>query len=244
MSWAKLTKFAKLLREPRYRTAMAQHRVAAAVEHVDAVRFVAPATLLDIGANKGQFSTVVRTLMPNAQIHGFEPLPDDGDRYAALFQGDSRTTLHRFALGENSRTAQFHVTDRADSSSLLKPGEGQKSAFGVSASRIIEVQVRPLNEVLQLTNLAHPLLVKIDVQGAELEVLRGIGDFSQIDAIYVELSFVELYEGQPLFEDVRSYLDERGFALRGVFNQAFTDQFGPTQADCLFVRRPAQGAGS
>ena len=242
MSWAKLNKLTKLVREPNYLSALAKHRVAAAIEHVDAVNFVAPATLLDIGANKGQFSTLVRTNAPGAVIHAFEPLPAGADRYAALFAGDSRTTLHRVALGENSRTAVFHVTDRADSSSLLKPGEGQKSAFGVSTSSTIEVQVKPLDQVLKLDDLPHPVMVKIDVQGAELEVLRGMGDLSQVDAIYVELSFVELYEGQPLFEDVQKYLDERGFELRGVFNQAFTANFGPTQADCLFVQRKAQGA--
>lgn len=243
MSWTKLSKFAKLVGEPSYRSAMTKHRVAAAIEHVDAVKFVAPATLLDIGANKGQFSTVVRTCAPNAVIHAFEPLPAGADRYAALFAGDARTTLHRVALGESSRSAVFHVTDREDSSSLFKPGAGQKLAFGVSATSTIEVQVKPLDDVLKLDDLPHPVLVKIDVQGAELEVLRGIGDLTKIDAIYVELSFVELYEGQPLFEDVRRYLCDRGFELRGVFNQALTAAFGPTQADCLFVQQQAMGDG-
>lgn len=237
MSWAKLSKLSKLVREPNYFSAMTKHRVAAAIEHVDAVEFVAAATLLDIGANKGQFSTVVRTCSPGAVIHAFEPLPAGADRYEALFAGDARTTLHRVALGENSRTAVFHVTDREDSSSLLKPGAGQKAAFGVSETRTIEVQVKPLDAVLNIAELPHPILAKIDVQGAELEVLRGMGQIEAIDAIYVELSFVELYEGQPLFADVRDYLEARGFELRGVFNQAFTPNFGPTQADCLFVQR-------
>lgn len=239
MSWAKLIKLSKLVRKPGYVFALAKHGVAAAIEHVDAVSFVAPAALLDIGANKGQFSTLVRNIAPSAIIHAFEPLPAGADRYAALFAGDKRTTLHRVALGENSRTAVFHVTDRADSSSLLKPGEGQKFAFGVSTSSTIQVEVKPLDAVLKLVDLPRPVMVKIDVQGAELEVLRGIGDLSNIDAIYVELSFVELYQGQPLLEDVQRYLDERGFELRGVFNQAFTDIFGPTQADCLFIQRKA-----
>lgn len=237
MSWTKLWKLSKLARRSNYLSAMIKHRVAAAIEHVDAVKFIAPATLLDIGANKGQFSTVVRTCSPGAIIHAFEPLPAGADRFEALFAGDHLTTLHRVALGEDSRTAVFHVTDREDSSSLLKPGKGQEDAFGVSRTRTIDVQVRPLESVVNLEWFPHPILAKIDVQGAELEVLLGIRQLKQIDAIYVELSFVELYEGQPLFEDVQKYLDECGFELRGVFNQAFTENFGPTQADCLFVQR-------
>jgi hypothetical protein len=100
----------------------------------------------------------------------------------------------------------------------------------------IEVQVRPLEKVIDLEGLPHPVMLKIDVQGAELDVLRGISGFDYVDFIYVELSFVELYDGQALFEDVRSYLVERGFKLRGVFNQVYTEQYGPTQADCLFAR--------
>ena len=81
-----------------------------------------------------------------------------------------------------------------------------------------------------------PVMLKIDVQGAELAVLRGIANLDRIDFVYVELSFVELYEGQPLYADVQRELTARGFALRGAFNQAFTDHFGPTQLDCLFAR--------
>ena len=101
----------------------------------------------------------------------------------------------------------------------------------------IEVQVTRLGDAIDLAGLPRPILLKIDVQGAELKVLEGIDNWDLLDFIYVELSFVELYDRQALFEDVRAFLVGRGFALRGVFNQAFTDAFGPTQADCLFVRQ-------
>jgi len=232
----KLVKLAGLLRNSRFRSALLRHRVAAATEHLDAIRFCAPATLLDVGANKGQFSTAVRMLFPKAIIAAFEPLPSAAERFAALFLGDARVTLNRIAIGAVETDAIFYVTDREDSSSLLPPGAGQKAAFGVAAVDHIDVQVRPLDNAINLEGLLHPVMLKIDVQGAELDVLRGISEFDHIDFVYVELSFVELYEGQALFEDVRSYLVARGFKLRGVFNQVYTEKFGPTQADCLFAR--------
>ncbi|WP_423142834.1 FkbM family methyltransferase [Parablastomonas sp. CN1-191] len=232
----KLFKLAGLARKPAFRTALARHRVAAAIEHLDAIAWCGARTLVDVGANKGQFSLAWRGLTPAGRIHAFEPLPSAAARFEAVFAGDDTVTLHRCAIGAERTQATFFVTDREDSSSLLEPGAGQKEAFAVSAKSRIEVPVRPLEDEVDLAALAHPVLLKIDVQGGELAVLGGIGALDAIDFIYVELSFVELYLGQPLFEDVRAFLAARGFVLRGVFNQAFTEAFGPTQADCLFVR--------
>jgi FkbM family methyltransferase len=232
----KVLKLAQLMKKPFFARTVLKHRVAATIEHLEAISFCAPVTLIDIGANKGQFSTAVRGLRPEAVIHAFEPLPAAADRYAAVFRGDSLTHLHRFAIGAESGTSTFFVADREDSSSLLRPGSGQHEAYGVSAKEQIKVEVRPLGSVIDLAALPSPVLLKIDVQGTELDVLKGIESLEPFNFIYVELSFVVLYEGQCLFEDVRAHLAGRGFSLRGVFNQSVTLAFGPTQADCLFVR--------
>lgn len=233
---SRLSKLRTILGCAAYRHTLLRHRVAATTEHLDAIRFCAPAALLDVGANKGQFSTAVRGLFPSARIDAFEPLPAAADTYARVFAGDDRTRLHRSAIGAKAGRAVFHVADREDSSSLLPVGEGQRAAFGVGEARQIEVEVAPLGDLVDVAALPHPIMLKIDVQGAELQVLEGIVALAAIDSVYVELSFVELYEGQALFEDVRAFLTAHGFSLRGVFNQAFTEAFGPTQADCLFTR--------
>lgn len=233
---AKLVKFAKLMKRSFYISTALNHRVAAAVEHLEVISFCVPATIIDVGANKGQFSVAVRGLTPNAVIHAFEPLPMAADRFAAVFSRDPLVYLHRLALGASSFTSTFFITDRQDSSSLLMPGSGQQVAYGISAKEQIKVEVKPLGSVVDLSALPSPVLLKIDVQGTELDVLRGIESLDAFNFIYVELSFVVLYEGQSLFEEVRAHLAGRGFSLRGVFNQSVTTAFGPTQADCLFVR--------
>jgi FkbM family methyltransferase len=220
-----------------FSSAVLRHGIAAAVEHLDAIALTNAATLIDIGANKGQFSLAFRVVRPNATIIGFEPLPQAADKYEQLFSNDNHVTLHRVALAEAESTAQFHVTDREDSSSLLKPGAGQSKAFGVSEAVAIQVAVERIDTRIDITALKHPILMKIDVQGAELRALQGCTWLEQIDFIYVELSFVELYEGQPLFSDVATYLMAKGFTLAGAFNQVTTAAFGPTQVDFLFRRQ-------
>lgn len=226
----------RLASRTSFARAMVRHRVGAAIEHLPVIRHCAPATLIDVGANKGQFSLATRALRPEACIIAFEPLGEAADVFEALFAGDARTKLHRVAIGDVETTAEFHVTDRRDSSSLLKPGRGQSAAFGVEDELTIEVPVRRLGSCISLPELTHPILMKIDVQGAELAVLRGCDDLEAVDFIYAELSYVELYEGQPLFDEVTAYLSGRGFAIAGVFNQVVTREFGPTQADVLFGR--------
>lgn len=233
-------KLVKLLSDRHLMKPLMRHRVAPAVEHLEAIRLTKPASLIDIGANKGQFSLAFRRLQPVARIIAFEPLPDAADTYTSVFARDPAVTLKRTALAEQTGQAEFHVTNRRDSSSLLRPGQGQKKAFGVKEAAMIQIPINRLDECVNLAELPHPRLIKIDVQGGELGVLKGSSDLEQADFIYVELSFVELYEGQPLFSDVTGYLSGRGFEVAGVFNQAMTRSFGPTQADVLFRRASAR----
>lgn len=236
MSKAKLTKALKLARLPFWRRIMLRYRVGAAIEHCDAITYCAPHTLIDVGANKGQFSAAVRGILPFARIYSFEPLKEPAGIFKAIFEHDTRTSLFETALGAHKSEMTFYVTSRNDSSSLLRPNEDQLRISHLDTARETSVPVAPLSDFLDLNALAGPVMLKIDVQGFELEVLRGISDLDKIDFIYVELSFVELYENQALFSEVCKFLMDKGFRVRGVFNQWFDRRLGPVQADCLFER--------
>lgn len=233
---SKLVKGVSLLRHPRFISAFLRHRVAGAVEHLPAIRLCAANTLIDAGANKGQFSLAFRSVRPNARIVAFEPLDQAADTYEAVVGRGEFIRLERVALGADERTATFHVANREDSSSLLKPGVAQERAFGVHDTRSIEVPVRRLSDCVDIAGLPSPILLKVDVQGGELGVFEGCDALAEVDYIYVELSFVELYEGQPLFDEVAGYLRNRGFRIAGTFNQVSTPDYGPTQVDVLFRR--------
>jgi hypothetical protein len=113
----------------------------------------------------------------------------------------------------------------------------QKAIFGMEESGQLQVPIKRLDACVSKP-LPRPILLKIDVQGFELEVLKGATDLlPQIDSIYVEASFVELYEGQALHEEIAQFLTAAGFRLEGRYNTHF-HQGQPVQADLLFRRTP------
>jgi FkbM family methyltransferase len=205
------------------------------VEHIDAIERLSPKTLIDVGANKGQFSLLARYLFPEIEIHAFEPLESERVLYQSVLSEPVK--IYSMALGATAGEATFFVASRADSSSLLQPGTAQQAAYGVTTMRSITVPVARLKDVLDISILPRPILLKLDVQGGELEVLKGAENLLLlVDTVYCETSFVQLYENQPLANEIASYLIERGFALSGVFNQSVTRKFGATQADFLWQK--------
>lgn len=205
---ARAQKALRLSRTQRFAGGVLRHRVAAATEHLEAFSFTKAQSLIDIGATKGQINLGCRALRPDATIVAIKPMPDAVNRYGALFKDDNRVTLHRVAISD---------------------GDGN----GIQE---IDVPVRRLESLIELANLPKPIPVKIDIQSAKLQALQGCGNLEATQFKYFELSSVELYEGQPLFDEVAAYKDTRGLTLRGVFNQVTTGPFGPTQADFLFER--------
>lgn len=191
-------------------------------------------SVLDVGANKGQFAMFAQHRWPGARLICFEPLPGPRRRLSDLL--GIRAQIHPLALGDKDGEAEMHLASREDSSSLLALGDTQKRLFSMNEERVVTVPVRRLDDVVKAGELKRPTLLKIDVQGFEFEVLKGAtGLLDAVDEVYVECSFVELYVGQRLAAEVIEFL--RGFGLFGAgrFNVC---RVGDTdvQADLLFTR--------
>lgn len=79
--------------------------------------------------------------------------------------------------------------------------------------------------------------MKLDVQGFELEALRGCENMlDRFRYVYCECSFVELYEGQALAHEIIDYLSQHKFKLTGVYNMTYDKRGIAVQADFLFSR--------
>jgi FkbM family methyltransferase len=232
----KAVKLARIVTRPAARRAL-RAGVGASVEHL-AVPFAhEPALVLDAGASRGQFAAFACDRFPTAAIVSFEPLSGSRERLLRAVPA-GRVTVHPVALGARSGEAALHVSRQDDSSSLLSIGERQGREFpGTEEARTELVAVRRLDEMLAAETIERPCLLKVDVQGFELEVLRGAErTLEQIDEILVECSFVELYRGQALAGEVVAHLVARGFRLAGVTSVQHGASGEALQADFRFVR--------
>jgi hypothetical protein len=210
----------------------------AAVEHGPVLKSNKLATIVDIGANRGQFSLAARAFT-SAKIFSFEPLTRASNIFAKVFEDDVDTKLFRVAISNSQGSPQIHLSARDDSSSLLEIGNNQPAFFpGTHEVGIIEVEAGPLDLYLKPEDIVMPSLLKLDVQGYELEALEGCASMiKKFQYIYCECSFVELYIGQSFAHEVISFLGKWDFYLAGIYNPSY-DRLGRCiQADLYFIQK-------
>jgi FkbM family methyltransferase len=233
----KAKKLTILAGNKRWRAAV-RKGVAATVEHRDVGWGKEFATVLDVGGHHGQFTLFALERFPQATLITFEPQAEGVAKIRAAIAGDPRVTIQNYALSDTVGTAELHISKRSDSSSLLPIGEGQTTAYpGTEEATTEEIALETLDNLISKP-LDGPVLLKIDVQGAELSVLRGAEKtLESVDSIFVECSFVELYEGQALANEVIEFLAARGFSIAGVFGPAYDADGRCLQVDALFSRQ-------
>ncbi|WP_293767297.1 FkbM family methyltransferase [Sporichthya sp.] len=199
--------------------------------------------VVDIGANTGQFATELRTYGYRGRILSFEPLPDAYVELSRNAQRDPGWDTVASALGSTDGVIAINVAGNSVSSSPLAMLDRHSDAAPGSA--VVGQVRRPIARLdsaladRRLDHLQHlaPYL-KIDTQGFEREVLAGAPDtLKKVSAVELELSLTELYEDQPLYDEIVALLDAAGFRLAGVQPGFWDCQTGETlQVDGLFLR--------
>jgi FkbM family methyltransferase len=220
--------------------------VAPSIEHRKVLSRIDCDLIIDVGGNRGQFSIMSRLLKPSTPIVAFEPLPSEAEVFRRVTSGFKNIQLHQTALGESAGEAEIHLSRRADSSSLLPIGVMQKKLFwGTDEVGTLKIPVKRLDDFKPEWEKYSRILLKIDVQGFELSVLKGAVETLEHSAfIYVECSETELYVGQALYRDVGTFLEQRGFKLQSRDNETVVDG-KLIQADYRFARnKPRQAASA
>jgi FkbM family methyltransferase len=215
-------------------------RVAPSIEHKAILGSMDLDLLLDVGANRGQFSLMARTLHPTVRVCAFEPLPSEAAVYRKLLGNQDGITLCEVALGEHVGLAELNLSARPDSSSLLPIGELQTKFFpNTGGVGKVKVEVKPLDLFPEFWSSARRALLKLDVQGFELNVLRGAREaLAHCAYVYAECSMVPLYTGQALYPEIEVFLAEHGFVPVCRHNEQWSES-ELIQADYLFRKRQA-----
>lgn len=173
-------------------------------------------TVLDVGANAGQFGTLLRQSKFGGRIHSVEPLRAAYDVLAATAAGDPRWTVQRAAVSAEPGTLMMNVSGNSVSSSVLPMLDTHASA-APSAQYVgqEEVVATTVDEIVTAQQLEpERALLKIDVQGYEREVLDGAAKtLSSFRGVRTEMSLVPLYDGQALMPEIVDLLARSGFEL-------------------------------
>lgn len=176
-----------------------------------------PLVVIDVGCRDGD-ATGWTTFGSNVHVIGFEPDVEECERLQESYDGPARRTFVPLALGGSSGEALLHLTRFPQSSSLYEPNtEAIERHPALTAHEEIDrriVTLTTLDEWVGEADAPAPDFIKLDIQGAELDVLRSSPQaLESVRALEVEVEFQSLYRGQPLFADVDTYLRKQGFTL-------------------------------
>ena len=195
-------------------------------------------TVIDIGANTGQFAKQIHKIIPTATIFSFEPIEACYDKLVRNMSEVPKFYAFNYAIGDADTDMEMHVNDYTPSSSLLPMADLHVKAFPhTSKEHRKKVKVRRLDKVVRELQCDGNLLIKMDVQGYEDRVIRGGQSvISRAKVLIVETSFQCLYVGQPLFKGIYDILVKMGFTYVGALTQLRSRLDGSVlQADSIFV---------
>ena len=216
-------------------------RIIPSVEHIDVIKSLQPDLVLDVGFNRGQFTALCSILYPKTRILAFDPL-----KYSIYSKVNfMRSYLGSYfdflncALSDRNTFAAMKESYSLDSSSLLTPSDYNLARYPSVSSKGISYHVieATLSELVDIS-FANQSLLKLDVQGYEYNVLKGVSDlqFNSIKWIYLELSDIEMYSGQKTRKDIHQLLLSKDYALTETTNIYRDAQNKIIYCDCLYTR--------
>lgn len=196
--------------------------------------------LFDVGAHAGQYGQTMRAAGYGGRLVSFEPLPEPFAMLQSVSATDGNWDAVNAALGESEGDVVMHVAGNSQSSSVLQmlpmhekadPRSGYVGECRVAMTTLAKV-------VADRVGPDERLFVKIDAQGYEEQVLAGAGDtLARLAGLQLELSLVELYDGQALLHQVVSRLMAEGFVLMSLEPGFWDRRTGQLlQADGIFLR--------
>ena len=168
-----------------------------------------PQVVCYIGANEGQELPDMIKYFPNSTIHCFEPQKKTFEKLKNNFKGEKNIIFYNFALGNENKTIDIYtnINNNNMSSSILEPKDHLYFHKEVIFDGLEEIELKKFN-TLRIDNVDY---LNIDVQGFELEVLKGFDNLDEIKYIKTEVNRKELYKNCVLINELDKFLKKFNF---------------------------------
>lgn len=196
--------------------------------------------IVEAGAFTGKDSLFLHAFWPEATLHVFEPVTEIFELLCETVRPHPNIHTHPYALGAHTGNAPMHISAHPDkpgrpypAASLLAPKE-RLSWSKVTYPSTRQVATITLDDWAVQQAIDRIDFLWLDVQGYALPILQAsLRILATVRVIYVEVEFIEAYEHQKTYLDVKAWLEQHGFSMIG---QDFDDMQQWFFGNALFIR--------
>jgi FkbM family methyltransferase len=196
-------------------------------------------SIFDVGANQGITISKFLSIFPNATIHAFEPYEPYSLKLIENFNSNAKVNINALGVSNQIGEQIFNINKSIDTSSLLNSKKtGLNSDEQVKTLNQVKIQLTTIDEYLKYKRVNQINILKLDIQGSELNALKGAElalKNKKIDIIFTEAYFIQQYENQPLFADIVKYLSNYGYTIQDIYNPIY-GMSKLAWCDVMFVR--------
>jgi 2-O-methyltransferase len=193
--------------------------------------------IVEAGAFNGKDSVLLANFWQQGHVHSFEPVPELYARVVEATKNCNNISTYQVALADKEGATDFYISsfkassDRPSASSSLLAPTGHLTAWPrIKFKKKISVPTITIDAWAEKNSIDHVDFLWLDTQGSELSILKSAPRvLKTVKAMLLEVEFVELYKDQPLFADVKTWLEANGFKFVAM-------RAGKLDGDALFIK--------
>ena len=197
-------------------------------------------TIIDGGASIGDISLKFSNYFPKSNVYCFEPYSEFNQLLRERFKNNEKISIYPYALNSNNEDLNLYINKSKGTNSTLPPASNGVSIYGTQFENtgLERTKGISLDNWAKQNSIYHIDILKLDVQGTELDVLKGANGLmanNGIDALLLEVNFQNCYRNQSGWDALVSYLTNLGYCLFNFYN-FYYHEGRLVQSDAIFFR--------
>jgi len=190
-------------------------------------------TILELGSRDGEDAIKLAKFFTNAKVITFECNPETYSIVVNNTQQYKNIIPYNLAVSDIDGEIDFYqsIHGNPGSSSIFEK-TGKYDHIENYIQNKIRVKSTRIETILKTINVEQVDLVWADLQGAELKAFKGMGEYiKDVKCLLTEVEYQEMYKGQPLYEDIKLFLEKESFIE--VYKTSF---YGNFWGDAIFIK--------